>query len=147
MIPVSGMALVTPPDDNEGLEGEHRREPVGQELGCVVLGEQGDLDPPVGEGQEGEQDRRRPEQAELAGYRGEDEVGLDLGDGLGEAGPEPGTEQPAVGDVEDALEDLEPRPVRVPPRVDPALHPNLHVLEEEEGHEGAQREEDPPSST
>src|ERR671918_28715 len=79
----------------------------------------------AGEGQEGEQDRRRPKQAKLAGYRGEDEVRLDLGDGLGEASPQPCTEQPAVRDVEDALEDLEPCPIRVPPRVKPALHPQL----------------------
>ena len=58
---------------------------------------------------------RRTQEAELAGDGGEDEVCLDLGDSLGEALAETRAGDAAVGNVEDALGDLEPRIVGVGP--------------------------------
>jgi hypothetical protein len=95
-------------DDYEGLHGEHGRQAEGEELRGVVLGEEGYLYAPVREDEEDEEQGRRAQEPQLAGDGGEDEVRLHLGDGLGEARAETRAGDAAVGDVEDALGDLEP---------------------------------------
>src|SRR5581483_7849576 len=114
-------------DVDEGLERERKRQPSREELREAVVGEYRRAEAAQGEEHVGEQDGGNPDQAELLGERGVDEVAVherdQVGAVRGREGPasEARSAEMTVGDRVRALDGLVAGAVHVRPRVEPAV--------------------------
>ncbi len=108
--PVSGIVAVTPPTLMIACTHSHAVDATGDQHAEAIGRRQRDLDAEEREQQEGPQHCDHPDQTELLGDDGEDEVGVGQRQvaPLGPAGADPDPGEPTVGDADHALQDLVP---------------------------------------
>ena len=104
--PVSGMTRVTPPMTMKHLQRDDEGEADAEQLAEVVLAGEADAEAAGHEQQVEREDREDAGEPELFAEARDDVVALGTGVMSGRPWPEPGADEPAVGETEQALHEL-----------------------------------------
>ena len=132
-------------DHDEALQGDHKGETDAEQLAEVVIAGEADAEAAGDEEQVQREDRENPGQAEFLAEAGDDVVTLRDRSDLRTALSEAGADEPALGEAEEALDQLVAASVgavdiRVE-RVQPVLEPAVDVFEGLARDEGSAKEE------